>query len=252
MKFINELKTRNQVLFWYGFLNFIAATICVFLWQTTDVSVSGINAFIKPFKFFLSIGIFCWTMGWIMHYLQMPKKVTAFNIMAIIVFTYESFVITWQAAYGRLSHFNTSSSFYMLLFSLMGVAIAVLTLWTGYIGYLFFKKKEWNLSTAYLWGIRLGIICFVVFAFEGGAMASFLKHTVGGADGGNGLPVVNWSREHGDLRIAHFLGMHTLQVFPLFGNYIAGSKKLMVIFALIYLVIVVAVLIQALMGLPLF
>src|SRR5687767_1257589 len=128
MYFINELKKRNPGMFWYGLLNFIAAVICVVLWQTTSISVNNINAFIKPLKFFISIGIFCWTIGWIMYYLQMPSKVIAFNIMAIIVFTFESFVITWQASNGRLSHFNTTNSFYGLLFTLMGIAIVILTL----------------------------------------------------------------------------------------------------------------------------
>ena len=78
-----------------------------------------------------------------------------------------------------------------------------------------------------------------------------LRHTVGGDDAGKGLPVVNWSREHGDLRIAHFFGMHTLQIFPLFGYFIARSSKTVIAFALIYVGLVTAVLIQALMGLPL-
>jgi hypothetical protein len=252
MHFIKELKTRNPTLFWYGILNFIAAIICIFFWQTTEIAVNGINAFIKPFKFYISIGIFCWTMGWIMYYLQMPSKVTAYNVMAVIVLTFESYVITWQAANGRLSHFNTSTALYGLLFTLMGIAIVMLTLWTAYIGYLFFRKKEWKLPMSYIWGIRLGILFFVLFALEGGIMASALRHTVGGDDGGRGLPVVNWSREHGDLRIAHFLGMHTLQLFPLFGYYIAKSSKSIIAFALIYVSLVSAVLVQALMGLPLF
>jgi len=251
MKFIKELKRRNAVLFWYGVLNFLGAIVCIILWQKTDISVNGINAFIKPFKFYVSIGIFCWTMGWIMYYLQMPTKVKIYNVMAVIVFTYESFVITWQAANGRLSHFNTTTALYGMLFTFMGIAIVILTLWTGYIGYLFFKKREWNIPKPYLWGIRLGIISFMVFALEGGIMASALRHTVGGDDGGKGLPVVNWSRRHGDLRIAHFLGMHTLQLFPLFGFFIARSSRTVIVFALIYVALVVAVLVEALMGLPL-
>ena len=251
MFFINELKRRNRTMYWYGLLNLIAAIVCVILWQTTEIKVNGINAFIKPFKFFVSIGIFCWTIGWIMYHLHMPKKITAYNIMSVIVFTFESYVITWQAANGRLSHFNTTNAFYGLLFTLMGIAIVTLTIWTGYIGYLFFRKKEWSIPKPYVWGIRLGILFFVLFAMEGGLMASMLRHTVGGDDAGKGLPVVNWSREHGDLRIAHFFGMHTLQIFPLFGYFIARSSKTVIAFALIYVGLVTAVLIQALMGLPL-
>ncbi|MBL7697486.1 MAG: hypothetical protein JNK79_04990 [Chitinophagaceae bacterium] len=249
--FIHELNKRNPTLFWYGILNLFAALICIILIQTTTIEVNNINAFIKPLKFFISIAIFCFTVGWIFHYLQLPRKVRAYNIMAVIVFTFESFVITWQAANGRLSHFNTTTPLYGVLFSLMGIAIVVLTLWTGYFGVLFFRRKEWNIPMPYVWGIRLGILFFVVFALEGGVMARMLQHTVGGDDGGKGLPLVNWNREHGDLRIAHFLGMHTLQIFPLFGYFIAKSSRAVKIFAAVYAGLVSAVLIQALMGLPL-
>lgn len=42
------------------------------------------------------------------------------------------------------------------------------------------------------------------------------SHTVGAADGGQGLPFVNWSSVAGDLRIAHFIALHAIQIIPLF------------------------------------
>jgi len=251
MHFLNELRKRNRILYYFGWLYFIGGIIAIIMTQASNTTVMNINAWIKPMKFFFSIWLFCWTMAWYLDYLNDKRRVQRYTWAVVIVMIIEQVIITWQAANGRLSHFNISTPLYQGLFYLMGAAIVTLTVWTGVIGYYFFKQKQFTVSMPYIWGIRLGIILFVLFAFEGGVMARLLTHTVGASDGGPGLPVFNWSKDHGDLRVAHFIGIHSLQIIPLFGYYIAKTNRSVQLFTAGYFIVTVFLLVQAFRGIPL-
>ncbi|MEM7298472.1 MAG: hypothetical protein AAF391_09440 [Bacteroidota bacterium] len=250
MDFLNELAARNYMLYIFGWVCLVGAIVTAILTQTTSTQVLGINAFIKPFKFFLSTVIFTWTMTWFLGYLNDSTMIKAYTWTVIITLAFELIYITAKAAIGQLSHFNVSTSQNALMFSLMGVAISIMTLFTLYIGVLFFTGKHAELPPSYLWGIRLGIICFVIFAFQGGMMGAQLSHTVGAVDGGKGLPLLNWSAKYGDLRIAHFAGMHALQILPLAGYYVLSSSRYLMAFAALYFLVCFSVLIQAMMKIP--
>ena len=84
-------------------------------------------------------------------------------------------------------------------------------------------------------------------------------HTVGGVDGGPGLPLTGWSTLHGDLRIGHFLGLHALQVLPILAFLLLllpgvterGRTRLLRIAGAGYAGLLVLVTWQALRGQPL-
>ena len=252
MLFLKELKSRNSLLYWFGLFNFLVALVCFILMQTETRQILGVNRWLKPFKFYASVGIMVMTMGWLLHYLNNVKAVRRFSMSIFITMFFENGLILLQAIRGTTSHFNVSSTFDSIVFNLMGVFILVFTIICIRISIQFFKQKQFSIPTPYVWGIRLGILFFIIFSVEGGAMLSILKHTVGAPDGGSGLPITNWSSEHGDLRVAHFLGIHSLQVLPLFGYFVAKSKKQVIVLSLSYGAIVVALLVQALAGIPLF
>lgn len=246
-----SLKNQDSILFWFGLACLIGGILCVGLTLTTTRQVMGISAFIKPAKFCFSIWIFGWTMACFLPLLNRPSTQTAYAWMVVIVMGFELAVIIIQAAQGKLSHFNVTSPADALLFTLMGIAITILTIWTGYIGVLFFTQPTSVIPVSYLWGIRLSILLFVVFAFEGGLMGGRLSHTVGAADGGPGLSGTNWSTRNGDLRVAHFVGMHALQVLPLFGYFVARQPVYVVALGVAYGLLAIALLVQALVGKPL-
>lgn len=212
-----ELLKRNSVLAWLGVAHFVLAAMLAIYANFNDVVVLGINSMIKPIKFALSIGIYAWTMGWILHYHQRPQAVAKFSRAAVYIMSFEQLVITGQAFRGELSHFNTSSIVGMMLFSMMGIAITVLTIWALRLAWQLITQRDYTIAPAYMWGIRLGIVLMVLFSFEGQYMGYLMRHSVGGADGGEGLPLINWNRHYGDLRVAHFMGIHAIQVLPMAG-----------------------------------
>lgn len=252
MKFITELKQRNPLLFWFGLFNILVGIICLVLMQTDGLQVLNVNRWLKPMKFYLSVGIMILTMGWLLYYLDDLKKIKRFSWWLVITMFFENGLILLQAIRGTTSHFNTKAVFDNVTFSLMGIFILIFTIVCIRICISFFRQKQFAISDAYLWGIRLGLLFFILFSLEGGIMLSLMKHTVGSSDGSPGLPLMNWSKEYGDLRIAHFAGIHSLQVLPLIGFYIAKTKKQIIILSLIYFLFVLALLVQGLMGVPLF
>jgi hypothetical protein len=248
--FLETLKLRNELLYYFGWACLFGTLFCISMILGSKTQLLGINAWYKPMKFFLSTAIFVWTIAWLMAYLQEEQQVMWYSWVVILVFAFEDMYILYQASKGELSHFNISSPYKATMFSAMAFAISALTVHTLYIGILFFKKDFPDLSESYVWGIRLGIILFVIFAFEGFAMGARLSHTVGASDGSEGLPITNWSKQHGDLRIAHFLGMHALQIIPLFAYYVSKSTKMTIFAAILYFIVTTGLLIQALNGKP--
>jgi hypothetical protein len=246
--FIETIRDKNAMLFYYGLIMLTGAIVTAILSQTTTTQVMGMNAFIKPMKFYLSGFILAWTMGYIMQYLDNQKQVSIYNWVYVVTISYELLAITWQAALGKQSHFNKDTTFDTAVFYMMGFMITVVTLWTAYIGYLFFVQKEFTTSMILIWSIRLGLIMTALFALEGGIMASLLRHSVGGADGGAGLPIVNWSKQHGDLRVAHFFGIHALQILPILSMWLAKSIQHVFIITIVFFLFVTYTLVQAFLG----
>jgi hypothetical protein len=252
MNFFIELKRRNALLFWFGLFNLAVAIICLVLMPFEKTQILGVNRWLKPFKFYSSVGIMVLTMGWLLYYLSNAKKIRTYSRLIFISMLFENALIITQAIRNTTSHFNVTSTINGIIFNLMGMFILVFTITVLLICISFFKQKQFSIPQAYVWGIRLGILFFLFFSLEGGTMLGLLKHTVGGPDGGPGLPVINWSTQYGDLRIAHFIGIHSLQVLPLFGNYISKTKKQTIIFSVVYFLLASALFLQAMNGIPLF
>jgi hypothetical protein len=221
---IRELRARNPLLFDLAAAHIVLLLIMMLIAPFDGRQVMGINPWIKPMKFAASIAIYLLTMGWLLYELPLREEVKRRVSWAIAgTLVIEIVLITMQAARGVTSHFNDTTAFDAAVFAVMGSAITFNILVAAYVA-LKFWQTEANIAAPYLWGIRIGLTIFVLASLEGFAMVSHSAHSVGVPDGGPGLPVVNWSTRGGDLRVAHFFGMHALQVLPLAG-YLLSTRR---------------------------
>ena len=251
-----ELRRRDPLLFLAGALHIALLVVMGMASLVDDRTVMGVNAWVKPMKFAASIGLYLWTVAWLLGELPAPRwgraavRWTVASAMAA-----EMALIGLQAARGTTSHYNVSTAFDAAVFNWMGLMIVLNTLAAILLLALFCRPLP-SLSRAYLWGIRLGVLVFVVGSLEAIAMIVRGAHTVGLPDGGPGLPLVNWSTRGGDLRIAHLLGLHALQVFPLLG-FVLGRRDpdrgllALAAFVLAYVALTVGLFWQAMQGRPL-
>lgn len=213
---LGELKRRNGLLYFFGWANVILLLAALVGWALDDTLVSGINAWIKPMKFAISVAVYAWTFAWLLYYLPHPKQVRWISGLIVLCMTVENAAIFMQAFRGVRSHFNVYSAFDGAVFGVMGLFILLNTLVLTWVFILFWLPGV-RLSAAMLAAWRCGIFLFLVGGVSGGIMSGTLSHTVGAADGGTGLPFLNWSLIVGDLRIPHFLTLHGLQAMALFG-----------------------------------
>ena len=192
--------------------------------------ITGAPAWLKPF-FAISIAVYSLTLAWIFTWLSdWPRVRRVVGWTTAIVFVLEVVIIDTQAWRGTTSHFNVSTTLDMVLFFVMGAAILLQTLVSVAVAVALWRQRFTDRLLG--WSLRLGMTLTIVGALTGplmtrstaaqladaragGRMTTAGAHTVGSADGGPGVPVTGWSREHGDLRVPHFIGLHAVQALAL-------------------------------------
>ncbi len=212
------------------------------------VQVMGIGRWIKPMKFCISIAFYLGALAWFAPAIGTITSRRIPYALAAGTMIVEIAAIVVQAARGVRSHFNEMTWFDARLFNLMGVAILLNTialLWILRLAFLSWR----TVRTGYRLGIVLGVVLALGSSAIGGLMISSHAHTVGIADGGTGLPFVNWSTQGGDLRVSHFAGLHALQGLPVIGHYLGSRAVIVVAFG--WFLLTAMTLAQAVAGRPL-
>ncbi|GAA4272703.1 hypothetical protein U6A24_08110 [Aquimarina gracilis] len=220
-KVLNTVKSSSPILFGIVMIHFFLAFICIGGLLIDDRMLMGVNVWVKPLKFSISGGIYILTLGYLITLYPFSKrKKNVINNMVSWTLLIEIGIIFYQAARGVKSHYNQSSLFDGLLFAAMGILIAINVL----IMVLFIIETirlQLGATKSVQVAILIGWVVVLFGSWVGGQMIGQMSHNVGVVDGGPGLPLVNWSTIAGDLRIAHFFGLHGIQIIPLFALWLS-------------------------------
>jgi len=193
--------------------------------------ITGAPAWLKPFKFAVSTAVYSLTLAWMFGFLtSWPRMRRVVGWTTATVFVLEVAIIDMQAWRGTTSHFNAATTFDRVLFIIMGAAILVQTFVSVSVAVALWRQRFSDRALG--WALRLGMTLTIAGALTGPLMTRATAaqradtragrgmpivgaHSVGGPDGGPGMPVTGWSREHGDVRVPHFIGLHAIQVLAL-------------------------------------
>ena len=144
-----------------------------------------------------------------------------------------------------------------IIYPLMGIAATLLTTTTTIYAVQIARNPNTGLSPAVKEALVLGLALVLPLTLvTAGTMSGMGTHFIGGSgDDATGMPIMGWSRDGGDLRVAHFFATHALHFIPAFGLVSAvlfgGSRRALVrIFAALFVAFVVLLFAQALSGRP--
>ncbi|HSM21762.1 MAG TPA: hypothetical protein VK876_06090 [Rubrivivax sp.] len=216
----------------------------------------GVNVWVKPLKFMAALALLALTTVWFAQYL--PAAVRQGRAYRALVWTlmltggFEVGYISLQAALGQASHYNVGDALHGLMYTLMGLAALALTATQAVLAWLLWRHGDRTLAPAYRLAAVLGLALSFVLGAGAGALLGGLQPPTGA-----GLPVLGWSTTGGDLRVAHFIGLHAGQVLPVIGAVLAAVAASRVAVAGVWLaasawtLLWAVALARALAGLPL-
>jgi len=233
--FYND-RQKHLNLWWQGILFIMALLLINLLLYAFDRRMLADEAlWIKPIKFEVSIIIHFATLAFLAAYLSPERRNSlSWKVMSYLVVgsgVAEILYIFLQAARGRESHFNDTTTTEIVMYGLMGVGAVILVAGSFYLGYLLYREYQESrqqqaqnnvfLLSAAL-GLTTGSAMTLVFASHLSSSPDYLSASI--ANGALQAPLLGWYLDGRDLRIPHFLATHMMQLIPLYGLWLSQKS----------------------------
>ncbi len=202
-------------------------------------------AWSKLFKFSVSVLVMTPALIWAIKITEGKTRRIA-NIAASVIGTMlslEMILLLIQATRARPMHFNYTTPLDAALWVTM--TIGIFTMFTAFVVLLIAVWRGVRQQPVIAWAVKIGMVITAVGLMTpnlstgpNGAQLKALEakqpnillgaHTIGSSsaipDAEPGLPLIGWNTKHGDIRIGHFIGLHALQLIPLFGIWLSKRK----------------------------
>lgn len=217
---VATLRERQPALTAVGFAFLLLAAVTATLPMFDGRMLDGAPVWAKPAKFFLSTGVFLLTSAWFFGYVRPDRRscraLRVSVVVAIAAAVFEVAYITVQAALGERSHFNQDDALHFALYGLMGAAALAMLLTKIPLAVEIARRPAAETRPEIRRAIVIGVWLTVVLGAASGVYMSqqyTQGHNVGAV--GGAAPLFGWNRAGGDLRVAHFFGMHAEQILPI-------------------------------------
>ena len=216
--FFAGLYATDRLLHNFGWVLLLSVPAFALLSYMDPGTAQFANPWFKPIKFAISFATFVWTVSLFLTRLRISSRLLSWtrrSMTATIVV--EMLCLGIQAS--RSANLSATSGvtdwfIQQMTTGMVSINTAILV---GLFAFFCGKRDRIRIAdSAMILSIRLSILIFLAGNAVGGYMLARGSHTVGAADGGPGLPFLNWSIIAGDLRIAHFIAIHAIQIVPLF------------------------------------
>ena len=186
----------------------------------------------KTFKFSISFALYTMTLAWMISLMPKARRWGWWmgTLVAVGLGGDIMLMVIQMIGRGRRLHFNQADETDRLIHNLLATGAYGAFVATAVIAVLLSCQRLADKSLGSAIRAGLGV------ALAGMAMATLMftptpeqqairdsghksqimgSHGVGVPDDAAGLPIVGWSVDGGDLRVAHFVGLHAVQLIPL-------------------------------------
>lgn len=218
---LRELHARQPHLTVFALLLLAAMLPTLVAYGLDDRMLRGVPIWAKPLKFMAAVSLFAATTAFFVGLLPAARRasrtVRGIAWTIIVAGSLEIAYITLQAALGEGSHYNFKDTLHVVVYQIMGAGAVSMTATQAVLAWQIAKHGEPSLTKPWRDSVVLGLAMSFVLGTIAAGLLSAMQPPAGA-----GLLPFGWQLS-GDLRPAHFIGLHAQQLLPVAGALIAAS-----------------------------